>query len=433
MHPVIIGFGPAGMFSALMLARMGYEPIVFEQGEMIEERAKTVDTYLKTGKLNTLSNIQFGEGGAGAFSDGKLITRVNDKRTSFILKTLREHGAPNSILTQAKPHVGTDLLRNVVKSIREEIISLGGEVRFSSKLTDIAPKNGSVEYEINGCERASAPAVILATGHSSHDTYRMLLAKGFDIKGKDFSVGVRIEHKRRDVEHSLYGNAALEGRLPSAEYSVSWREGDYGAYSFCMCPGGLVMASSSDERSIVTNGMSYHSRSEENSNSALAVSVLASDYGGDALRAIAYQRELESRAWLAAGDNRAPAQTVGDFLDGRATRTFGKVAPSYPHGVSGCDLSDILPNKVSAMLKTGIRRFASKHSFFADRSAVLTGVETRTSSPVRIERNDRLEAKGFPRIYPCGEGAGWAGGITSAALDGLRAAESYILGEEYVK
>lgn len=435
LRPAVIGFGPCGMFAALLLARNGFCPIVFEQGEEIEKRADTVARYLATGELNTLSNIQFGEGGAGAFSDGKLITRVNDKRTSFILKTLHQHGAPKEILTQAKPHVGTDLLRGVVKSIREEIISLGGQVFFSSKMTDINELPNGVEIEINKSEKIFAPAVFLATGHSSHDTYRMLMTKGFNIRGKDFSVGVRIEHLREDVEYSLYGKAALDKRypLPAAEYSVSYRENGRGVYSFCMCPGGLVMASASDCDSIVTNGMSYHGRDEINSNAAIAVSVLSEDYGGSASGAIEYQRRIERAAWRIASDGRAPAQTVGDLLDSRATSTFGKIAPTYPHGVVGCDLSTVLPDNITQLLKTGIRRFAGKHSFFSNRQAVLTGVETRTSSPVRIERNDDLIAEGFDKVYPCGEGAGWAGGITSAALDGLRVAESYMLGGKNVK
>ncbi len=433
LHPVIIGFGPCGMFAALLLARLGFEPIVFEQGEAIEERTKSVERYLKNGILNTASNIQFGEGGAGAFSDGKLITRVNDERTEFILKTLHQHGAPKEILTQARPHIGTDLLKGVVKSIRQEIISLGGEVHFSSKLTNLTPKPDGVELEINSGNTLFAPALFLATGHSSHDTYRMLLEKGFNITGKDFSVGVRIEHRREDVERSLYGKAALDNLLPSAEYSVSLREGNRGVYSFCMCPGGLVMASSSDGESIVTNGMSEHKRNEDNSNAALAVSVLASDYGNTALKAIEYQRELERKAWQIARDNRAPAQTVGDFLDSKLTTAFGKVAPSYPHGVVGFKLDNLLPENVSSLLKKGLRAFSNKHSFFSDKNAVLTGVETRTSSPVRIARKSNLEAEGFSHVYPCGEGAGWAGGITSAALDGLRVAESYILGDNYVQ
>ena len=433
LSPAVIGFGPCGMFCALLLARYGYRPVVFEQGENIERRADSVAHYLKTGELNTLSNIQFGEGGAGAFSDGKLITRVNDPRTSFILKTLHQHGAPEEILTQAKPHVGTDLLRNVVKSIREEIISLGGEVHFSSKMTDIRKTADGIEIEINGNEKIFAPAVFLATGHSSHDTYRMLIGKGFEVSGKDFSVGVRIEHRREDVEYSMYGKAATEGLLPPAEYSVSLREGNRGVYSFCMCPGGLVMASASEEGAIVTNGMSYHKRDEVNSNSALAVSVLASDYGNSAIGAMEYQRRLERAAWQIASDGRAPAQTVGDFLEGRVSARFGKVTPSYPHGVVGCGLDKVLPEHASSLLKKGLRSFAGRHSFFKDTEAVLTGVETRTSSPVRIARGDTYEAKGFDKVYPCGEGAGWAGGITSAALDGLRVAESYMLGEKYVK
>ncbi len=426
LRPAIIGFGPCGMFAGLLLARCGYMPVIFEQGEPIDERIKTVSKYLEGGILNTSSNIQFGEGGAGAFSDGKLITRVNDKRTSFILKTLVEHGAPKEILTQAKPHVGTDLLRNVVKSIRNEIISLGGEIHFSSKMTNINPVANGVEFVINNSQKHFAPSLFLATGHSSHSTYKMLLEKGFDIRGKDFSVGVRVEHRREDVERSLYGRTA-DSILPSAEYSVSYRENSRGAYSFCMCPGGLVMASASDDNSIVTNGMSYHARDEVNSNAALAVSVLTSDYGNSALNAIEYQRTLEKAAWSIAKNNAAPAQTVGDFLDGKRTIQFGKVAPSYPHGVVSCDLSEVLPSNISDMLKKGLRKFALKHSFFADKAAVLTGVETRTSSPVKIMRNEDLQAIGFERVYPCGEGAGWAGGITSASLDGLRVAERYIL------
>jgi len=434
-RPVIAGFGPAGMFCALLLAKKGYRPIVIEQGEEIEKRAKTVERYLASGDLNPLSNIQFGEGGAGAFSDGKLITRVNDPRTSYVLKTLTEHGAPEEILYLAKPHIGTDLLRGVVKSIREEIINLGGEIHFSSKMTDVKIKGEKVEVEINGDETVLAPALFIATGHSSHDTYKMLLERGFDIKGKDFSVGVRIEHLREEVEYSLYGKAAHDPLfpLPAAEYSVSMREGNRGVYSFCMCPGGLVMASSSDPESIVTNGMSYHKRDEKNSNAALAVSVLSSDYGNTPLGAIDYQRKIEKAAWAMARDNRAPSQSVGDFLSSKRTSSFSKIEPSYPHGVIGANLEEVLPQNISDLLKKGLRNFGGKYSFFKETSAPLTGVETRTSSPVRIMREKNLVATGFENIYPCGEGAGWAGGITSAALDGLKVAESYILGEDYGK
>ncbi len=433
LHPAVCGFGPSGMFLALMLARLGYEPIVFERGEDIEKRSRTVDLYLTTGVLSESSNIQFGEGGAGAFSDGKLITRVNDRRTSFILRTLFEKGAPSSILTEAKPHVGTDRLREVVKNIREEIKEKGGKIFFSSQVTDVEERENEVILEINKKDLFSAPAVFIATGHSAHDTYKMLLKRGISLQGKDFSVGVRIEHLREDVEYSMYGDAVTSGRLPHAEYSVSYRENGRGVYSFCMCPGGLVMASASDKNSIVTNGMSYHARNEVNSNSALAVSVLSSDYGTSPLDAIEYQRKIERAAFEVAKNGAAPCQTVGDLLDGRKTVSFTKIKPTYPHGVVGCDLERLLPTGVSSLLKTGLRKFGSYHSFFREKNAPLTGVETRTSSPVRIPRDERLRAVGFKRIYPVGEGAGWAGGITSAALDGLRATESYILGEKYEK
>ena len=327
--------------------------------------------------------------------------------------------------------MGTDKLKSVVKNIREEIVRLGGQVHFNSKVTKIKEEKDFCTVEVNGKETFSAPAVFLATGHSAHDTYKMLLDEGFELIGKDFSVGVRIEHLREDVEYSMYGKAALTGLLPPAEYSVSYREGGRGVYSFCMCPGGLVMASASENGSIVTNGMSYHARNLTNSKSALAVSVLSSDYGASPLGAMEYQRNIEKTAWQYAKNNSAPCQTVKDFLEDRITVSFGKVVPSYPHGVTGARLDTILPAHVSALLKTGLRRFAGAHSFFSEGTAPLTGVETRTSSPVRMPRDKRLRASGHNRVYPIGEGAGWAGGITSAALDGLRAAESYILGEDY--
>jgi len=427
MYPVVCGFGPAGMFAALLLARHGFCPIVIEQGDDIDTRSTVAERYLTEKKLDTLSNIQFGEGGAGAFSDGKLITRINDPRTSFVLKTLHEHGAPKDVTTLAHPHIGTDLLRQVVKSIRLEIERLGGRVLFRHRLEDVEETGDGCVITLSSGEKLKAPALILATGHSSHATYRMLLTHGMEISAKDFSVGVRIEHLQKDVEKSLYGREREENDiLPKAEYSVSYRENGRGCYSFCMCPGGLVMASASDENSIVTNGMSYHARDQKNSNSALAVSVLKSDFGDDPICAIEFQRELERRAFAVSGDFRAPAQTVGDFLEGRKTLSFGKVSPTYPHGVVGCLLDDVLPSFVSGMLKNGLRRFERTHSFFSDKTAPLTGVETRTSSPVRIARGDNLVATGFKRIYPCGEGAGWAGGITSAAVDGLKCAESYI-------
>ena len=429
MNPVVCGFGPAGMFAALLLARHGLCPTVIEQGDDIDTRALKTDGYLKGKCLDPLSNIQFGEGGAGAFSDGKLITRINDSRCSYVLNTLCEHGAPSDITTLAHPHIGTDLLREVVKSIRREIEALGGRVLFRHKLVDLEETSNGCRITLSSGEVISAPALFLATGHSSHDTSRMLLTRGMEIVAKDFSVGVRIEHLQREVEKSLYGREREENDLlPKAEYSVSYRENGRGCYSFCMCPGGLVMASASDDGSIVTNGMSYHARDRINSNSALAVSVLKSDFGDNPISAIEFQRDIERRAFALSGDFRAPAQTVGDFLEGRPTTAFIGAQPTYPHGVIGCELDRILPQFVSDMLKNGLRRFERTHSFFSDKNAPLTGVETRTSSPVRIARGDKLTACGFKRVYPCGEGAGWAGGITSAAVDGLKCAESYLKG-----
>lgn len=428
LHPVVCGFGPAGMFSALLLARQGFCPVVIEQGDDIDTRVATTDKFLSAKIFDPLSNIQFGEGGAGAFSDGKLITRINDKRISYVLNTFKDHGAPSEITTLARPHIGTDILRTVVKNIRLEIERLGGKVLFRHKLVSVDETLDGCRITLSTGEVLSAPALFLATGHSSHDTYRMLLSKGMQISAKDFSVGVRIEHLQSEVEKSLYGRTREENDiLPKAEYSVSWRDGERGCYSFCMCPGGLVMASAGDEDSIVTNGMSYHARDKKNSNSALAVSVLKKDFSNDPIRAIEFQRDIEKRAFAVSGDYRAPAQTVGDFLDGRKTVSFSGIEPTYPHGVVGCNLSEILPDFVSGMLKNGLRRFERHHSFFSDKSAPLTGVETRTSSPVRIARDLNCIACGFQRIYPCGEGAGWAGGITSAAVDGLKCAEAYML------
>ncbi len=425
LSPVICGFGPSGIFAALTLAKHGYRPIVLEQGSNIDNRKSKVDRYLKNRILDSSTNIQFGEGGAGAFSDGKLITRIGDARCRFVLETLVRHGAPEDILYSAKPHVGTDLLCNIVKSIREEIIALGGKVLFDSKLTDFHKTSNGLCITVNGKDELFAPALFIASGHSCRDLYSLLIDKGFVVEGKDFSVGVRIEHMRSKVEESMYGDMA--SFLPPAEYAVSYHSGERGVYSFCMCPGGLVMASSSDNGEIVTNGMSYHSRNRENSNAAIAVSVLKKDYGNDPIRAIEYQHSLERAAFNVSGDFRAPAQTVGDFLNDRPTSKFSGPIPTYPHGVVGYDLNGILPAYISASLKEGLTAFGRQYSFFKDMSAPLTGLETRTSSPVRIPRGDDGCALGHCNIYPCGEGAGYAGGITSAAVDGIKSAEKYIL------
>lgn len=428
--PVVVGFGPCGMFCALILARFGYKPLVIERGSDIDTRRDKVEKFFSGGGLDTQSNVQFGEGGAGTFSDGKLITRVKDSRCSFVLNELVKHGAPQEILYSAKPHVGTDRLRNVVKNIRNDIIELGGKVMFDTKVTNIKKRGGGYEITLEKGENFHAPAVFLAAGHSAHDVYRMLMKNGVSVVAKDYSVGFRAEHFQTDVERSLYGKATEHKNahlLPKGEYSLSYRKGERGIYSFCMCPGGQVVASASEENTIVTNGMSHYARDGINANSAICVSVLKKDYGGTPEEAMEYRVRLEKAAFmLGGGDYRAPFQTVGDFLEGRATKNVGKIVPTYSMGVAGADISGLFTSEQTALFREAIGKFAGQYSFFGDKQAPLTGVETRTSSPCRVERGEDLCVNGCPDFYPCGEGAGYAGGITSAALDGIRCAIKYI-------
>ena len=427
--PVIIGFGPAGMFAGLYLARAGACPIIFERGAKIEERTAAVENYWKGGMLNERANVQFGEGGAGTFSDGKLTTRINDPRCDFIIKEFEKHGAPKEILTKAKPHIGTDMLREVVKNIREEIISLGGEVHFLSKVDDIGIKNGKIaSVSAEGME-ITAENVIIAAGHSARDTFAMLGEKGVLMEAKPFSVGVRIEHLQSDINRAQYGDFAENSALWAAEYQLSHHVGDRCAYTFCMCPGGYVVPSADREDAIVTNGMSCFARDGKNANSALVCSVSAEDFGGDPFKAMAFQHEIEKKAFEM-GREKAPAQTVGAFLNG-GTSKFGKVEPSYARGVTDKKLAELFPEEVTSVLKTGLLAMDRKLRGFADPEAVLTGPETRTSSPVRITRNaESLEAIGIEGLYPCVEGAGYAGGIMSAAADGIRCAEKVL--EKYL-
>lgn len=446
-RPLIVGFGPAGMFAALLLAENGYRPIVVERGSDVNERSRKVAEFIATGKLDTDTNIQFGAGGAGTFSDGKLVTRINDPRCSYILKRFVEFGAPEEILWLAKPHVGTDRLLSVVEGIAERIVSLGGEIRYNTKLTDLCVQNGKVcrtklksgseEYEI------PVDTLILAVGHSARDTYDMLSERGFTLLPKPFSVGVRAEHLQEDIDRMLYGDAVKytdkDGKriLPPGEYSLSHRESvtgiasdnGRGVYSFCMCPGGEVMASASEDGGIVTNGMSRYARDGRNANAAIAVSVFPEDVGGKWRDGVEFQRTLERRAFTAADDGShsylAPVETLGDFLDGR-TSGFSeptRVIPTYRDGkYTVCDLSSILPGFVTDMLKKGFRKFGGRMRGFDAADTVLTGVETRTSSPVRIPRSDGFVSTHAANLYPCGEGAGYAGGITSAGLDGMNCA-----------
>ncbi|MBQ8250212.1 MAG: hypothetical protein IJY93_10110 [Clostridia bacterium] len=446
-RPVIVGLGPAGMFAALILAENGYRPIVIERGADVKARSVAVAEFIRTGRLDTETNIQFGAGGAGTFSDGKLVTRINDSRCAYVLERFVEFGAPEEILWLAKPHVGTDRLLGVVEGIAKRICELGGEIHYNTKLCDISVENGRVNrikvQENGGYFDIECGAVILAVGHSARDTYDMLASRGVMLVPKPFSVGVRAEHLQSDIDAALYGDAAYlcgsDGKriLPPGEYSLSYREKEdglvsdtaRGVYSFCMCPGGEVMASASEEGGVVTNGMSRYARDGKNANAAIVVSVFPEDIGKGWRGGIEFQRNLERTAYTAADtgehDYRAPLETLGDFLDGRTSHFTepSRVKPTYRDGVyTLCDMSSILPTFVSDMLKRGFYNFGKKIRGFDARDTVLTGVETRTSSPVRILRGEDLTASAADNLYPCGEGAGYAGGITSAAVDGINTA-----------
>ena len=428
-RPVVVGFGPAGMFAGLVLAKYGYEPIIIERGADVETRVKDVEHFWHGGKLNTESNVQFGEGGAGTFSDGKLTTRISDEYCDLVLQTFVENGAPKEILYKAKPHIGTDNLRKIVKSIREEIIRLGGEIRFNTKMTDVIIENGKVVSVKTSGGDIETFDLILAIGHSARDTFELLLEKGVLLEPKAFSVGVRVEHLQENINKGLYGNFYDDERLPQGEYQLSYRRENRGVYTFCMCPGGTVVPSSSEENMVVTNGMSEFSRDGKNANSAVVVSVDSSDFGKNPLDGVAFQRKLERIAFEQGGRNYfAPAQTIGGFLEDRKVLGIDSVTPTYSIGTTPVNFGDIFPSQVTDMLRTGFRVFDKKIKGFADKDVVITGVETRTSSPVRITRTENYTAVGISGLYPCAEGAGYAGGIMSAAVDGIRVAKAVIGG-----
>lgn len=426
-RPVVVGFGPAGMFAGLVLAKYGYRPIILERGSEVEKRVKDVSLFWQTGKLNTQSNVQFGEGGAGTFSDGKLTTRINDPLCDFVLNEFIRFGAPTEILKKAKPHIGTDYLREVVKSIKSEIVSLGGEVLNNSQLTDLVIKNGKIEQIFVNDSPIPCSALILAIGHSARDTFEMLLNKDIIMQTKPFSVGVRVEHLQEDINSSLFGKYAGHPLLSKGEYQLSLRKNDRAVYTFCMCPGGTVVPSSSEADTVVTNGMSVFARDGKNANSALVVSVSGKDFGDNPMDAINFQRKYEKAAFAAGGYNySAPAQNVGSFLNGKAELKIGRVEPTYALGVKECDFNAIFPTEISDMMKYGLIDFGRKMRGFNANDAILTGVETRTSSPVRILRGEDMQSVSVSGLYPCGEGAGYAGGIMSAAVDGIKAAIALI-------
>lgn len=428
-RPVIIGMGPAGLFAGLILSQSGYAPIILERGDEVDIRSTKIDAFWQTGELDPESNVQFGEGGAGTFSDGKLTTLINDPRCRSILEAFIAAGAPEEILYLSKPHIGTDLLRETVKTLRRLIISNGGEVRFRSRVTDfLIVDNQLTGLVINDQETLDCRVALLGIGHSARDTFEALYDRGVTMTPKAFSIGVRIEHPQELINNSQYGSAAGTPGLGAADYKLSYHSPNgRSAYTFCMCPGGYVVAAASEAKGVVTNGMSEHRRDGQNANAALLVGVQPEDFGdAHPLAGVAFQRQWEGRAFTLGGQNyHAPAQLVGDFLADRPSTRWGSVKPTYTPGLCLTQLKDCLPDYVVATIKEALLHFDKKINGFAMADSIMTGVETRSSSPVRINRNDDHLAN-ISGLYPMGEGAGYAGGIMSSAVDGVKTAEKII-------
>ncbi len=424
-RPVVVGSGPAGLFCAYYLAKSGFKPIIIERGEPVEKRSKTVERFWKTGELNADSNVQFGEGGAGTFSDGKLNTLVKDPtgRNGEVLKVLAQYGAKKEITYLNKPHIGTDILCDVVKNMRKAIEDMGGTYYFSTKMTDVLWDNGQIgAIETESGDKIHTNHLVLALGHSARDTFAMLKDKGIPMEQKAFALGVRVEHPQEWINESQYG-ADYPEELPAADYKLTGKgTNGRGVYSFCMCPGGYVVNASSEKNRLVVNGMSYSDRAGKNANSAIVVTVSPEDFGSeDVLAGVEFQRRLEEKAF-AECNGKIPVQRFLDFKNNKKSDTLGKVRPCIKGQYDFGNLQNVLPGEISKTIMEGIDSFERKITGFSDEDVILSGIESRTSSPVRILRDEYYQSN-VKGLYPCGEGAGYAGGITSAAMDGIKVAE----------
>lgn len=431
-RPIVVGFGPAGLFASFLLAKHGYCPLVLERGEDMDARSRSVDSFFQNGELNEESNIQFGEGGAGTFSDGKLTARSKDPRVQMIYDTLIHFGAPKEIAYDSLPHIGSDHLKGVIKAMRKAIIAYGGEVHFNEKVEELIIEDSVIRGVKTTKDTYPSEHVILALGNSARDSVRKFYEQGVAMEAKDIAIGVRIEHQQKFINEAMYHQFASHPSLSAASYFLSNQKG---AYTFCMCPGGSVVAATSLKEHVVTNGMSNYARDEKNANSAILISIGKEEMGEGVFAGMDYVDELEKKAFVLGGSNyRAPAQLVGDYLKHQSSTKIGEVYPSYPCGVTLCDLHELLPPKIGTKLEEGLIDFGKKIHGFDAHDSILTAIETRSSAPVRILRDrDTMNSLSVKGLYPCGEGAGYSGGITSSAIDGVKVAEKIITSFIYME